>query len=181
MAMSNWEMATWDKNGIPCENPMEMGLFTVEVYKNWINVKGRYFNSLRQKIYIQIEEDANIILTGVTIKTSTGEQNSIFVFAEEWGMGTKEHKKFFGIGAYRYDESGDPIGIQEETFAEFNRWLVRLGEKPIKDKTQINQGDAFFASAFGEPVTSVSTKIGEAKETMLMTALKGESNEVGRQ
>ena len=154
MALSNWFIVAWDKNG---DNYLEIpkitdGEYTVEVYKNWIDVRNK--DKPIATIY-----SGHIEIGRITIHTKKGKQNSIYGFIEWFegeGDNIETHTIYFIAGyAFKDDEE---VGCLSETVKDFETWISKVLKEeyfvePPKFKPAIsqNQGDLYFSKELGLP------------------------------
>jgi len=150
MALSNWFIVAWDKEG---NNYLEMpkvkikGL-TIEVIKNYLSIFKR--NKWILDLY-----SGEIEGTRFSIKAKRGKQNSIYAIIT-WFTGIKNTKmhRLYVIAGYTFKDD-EEVGCLPSTVEDFKRWIketLELEELPsFKDAISQNQGDIYFSKELGLP------------------------------
>ena len=133
MSLGNWDYKAWDENGkntVPifrCFDETE-----IELYKNWVYIRtdDKTFTIFNGEL-----EGNSFYLYAERVKL----QDAIFVAIREWNS----DRKFFGIGAYGWNDDvdyNDWIGISDALGKRFIEWVKSLPEKtinPIVEKNDI--------------------------------------------
>mgnify|MGYP007013805726 CR=1 FL=1 len=158
MALSNWAGAAWDSRGKPTIPRLKAGSVEVELNKFWLIIYDkkawRKDSSFLKPAVLDVYEGC-LVYNRLEICASQIDepQEGIFFYVRD----RKTNRKIVGIGVYGFNKRGKWVGVTEETFQEFLKWLryirrvkkyrwfwVRRIKKP-KQLWWCNQGSLYLA------------------------------------
>lgn len=179
MALSNWDIAAWNKDGIPTVGNITVNNITVEIYKNWIYVRDQEcwkeeYVGFGQNVVMQIQF-GDIEYRGFRIQAVRGPQDSIMAVVRYGYNQDENYQALYAIGGYAYYRN-KCIGITEKTIERFRKHKFFREEciefPEFKELRRYNQGDAFIVKElYGNSPKTVCTRVGEQSNTILSQLL----------
>jgi len=180
MALSNWGTLAIGKDGFIPDGTLYSSdkKSSVSLYKNWLYISDENMWSENghfvEPIIAEIQS-GEITISDFEIFGERSEfQNSIFVFILTHDKETYDRIWMAGIGSYGYNDRGDWVGIEYNTYIDFLNFLdgyitnnheydedIQAWRKTLSDKPSFyNQGDAYFAENIGleTPISETPTK-----------------------
>lgn len=170
MALSNWDTLAMNHEGKSCGGSFKSPLgVEVEFYKNWLYIRdkvawqpgGCFMGTTIMEIW-----EGRLTYKDVHILAVRGSREAIYAVVWSHPIGG-DVTGMAGVSLYGYEDD-TWVGVDANSVANLTaclrRWLddsypqlpVTLTDLPLGKGLRYNQGDAYFADAFGTDVPATS-------------------------